>query len=150
MPRTWIPTRSFIPVTALLIGVSALAGCGLFSGDGSPTQLAVFPEAAEQTRTLDIQVFRRGTELVATNTSAIRFGPSRMWLNQEFSRPIDGFGVGETLELELTQFKNDSGKRFRAGGFFATLSPKPVVLVQLQPDGEADLWGLIIVEDEPR
>jgi len=127
-----------------------LGGCGLLGSPSIKDDPIAYPEALPQSRTLDIQVFRRGTQLVATNTSATRFGPGRVWVNQEFSRPIDGFGVGETLELELTQFRNDLGKRFRAGGFFATLRPKPVVLVQMQPEGSDALLGLVIVEDEPR
>lgn len=141
--------RTFVCWVALACTVLISTGCAswIYAGQDDPP---AYPTDISQSDTLDIQVFRRGTRLIATNTSARAFGPSRIWINQEFSLPIDEFGVGKTLELELTRFENDLGKRFRAGGFFATLSPKRVVLVQLQEPDADDLFGFIMVQDQPQ
>lgn len=141
--------RTFITSLFLAAATLTLPGC-LSNQVQQVRNTPPYPTDKAQSDTLDIQVFRRGTRLIATNTSAQAFGPSIVWINQEFSLPVNGFDVGQTLDLPLTEFKNNLGKRFRAGGFFATLSPKPVVLVQLESPEESSLQGFVIVDDEPR
>lgn len=100
--------------------------------------------------TLDIQVFRRQTEIELTNTTARSFGPSTLWLNARFSRPIDGFAVGQTLLLKLSDFKDEFGDSFRGGGFLATERPERLALAEIQP-GDAKppaMLGLVVVGEE--
>jgi hypothetical protein len=99
-------------------------------------------------RVADVQAFREDTRLVMTNTTAEEFRPGLLWVNAYFSREIDGLAIGETLRLDLREFRNEYGEAFRAGGFFATRRPDAVVLVEIQ-QGD-DLIGLttILPEDE--
>lgn len=124
-------------------------GCALLpTGSYSPTDAEYarpVPADLAQERTLNIQVIRDGTRLELTNTTARSFGASTLWVNRRFSRPIESFEIGQTLDLPLGRFVDQYGVPFRAGGFFATEPPDPVVLVQLEHEGE--LFGLIVTEN---
>lgn len=131
----------------LLIGSVGLAGCG-----GSGNLLAFQseyegapPTTLQQAEVLNIQVFRNVTDLELTNTTARSFGPSVLWINERFSYPIDGLAVGESLDLPLRNFIDEFGDPFRAGGFFATRDPDPLVLAQLESEGV--LFGLLLGGD---
>jgi hypothetical protein len=82
-----------------------------------------------------------------TNPTPRDFGPATVWINQRFSRDIPSFAPGETVKLDLRSFVDQYGEAFRAGGFFATKEPDPVVLVQVEPEGSEELIGLIVVQD---
>jgi len=132
-----------------LVLASALGACSSSSrtdaGDARP-----YPFEAERRGVVDIHVFREGTRIKMTNSTSRSFGPSTLWVNQRFSRPIEGLGSGETLTLNLYDFRDQYQDPFRAGGFFATRDPDPVVLVELQPgDGdEGALYGFVVVKNE--
>lgn len=97
----------------------------------------------QQTRVLDVQVFRDETQIRFTNTSARTFGPCRMWLNQWYSRELDGLAAAETVTLNLGEFRDRYGAPFRAGGFFATERPDRLVLAQIEENNE--IVGLVVV-----
>ncbi len=122
--------------------LSLLAGCG----ETVRQQGRVYPDGTSES-TLDIQVQREETKIALTNTSAIAFGPSTLWVNASFSRPVKGLGIGQTLTLELSDFIDEHGNRFRAGGFFATRRPHDVVLVEIE-DAEGVRYGLIVTRGE--
>lgn len=108
----------------------------------------LYPEPLKVSKSLDIQVIRDVTEIQLTNTTARSFGPSTLWINQRFSRPIEGFAVGQTLRLSLRDFTDSYGDIFRAGGFFATEKPDRVAQVNLQTtalDGSDEMLALIVV-----
>lgn len=96
----------------------------------------------DKAEVLDIQVFRNVTTLELTNTTARSFEDATIWLNQRYSMPIGGLDIGESLELPLRRFVDEYGDTFRAGGFFATRDPDPVVLAQLESEGV--LYGLLM------
>jgi hypothetical protein len=130
--------------------LTILAGCR-----SAPTPVewaAPFPEDGVQRATMDIQVFRRVTTLSLTNSSTRAFGPSKVWVNQQFAKPIEGLAVGQSLELDLREFVNEHSETFRAGGFFAKDQPKKVSLVQLETQNATgtgnEILGLVIVVDE--
>ena len=105
----------------------------------------------DQSGSVDIQVVRKGTKLELTNTTARAFGPSTMWLNSRFSRPIEQLAVGQTLVLPLKQFKDEFSEPFRAGGFFASERPDIIVRAQIEtpgPDGGTEMVGLVVVKGE--
>jgi hypothetical protein len=134
----------------LAAGVLAVTGAGLGGGctaltGPAPAEPARLAESLDQSRVLDIQVFRDGTELRLTNTTARRFEPGRLWINRSYSVPTPALDLGESISLDLRSFVNEHGDRFRAGGFFATREPDLVVLAQLESGGE--LFGLVIVEN---
>lgn len=112
-------------VTATL----GLAGCG---GLATVDYARAYPAGLEPGPVLDIQVVKHPTELEMTNTTARAIGPSTLWLNQRFSRPIDGLAVGQTLTLTLTDFRDEYGEALRPGGFWASRIPTALVLAQLE------------------
>ena len=107
----------------------------------------LYPIELRQATVLDIQVVRDDTRITMTNTTARAIGKSRMWINGWYSREIEGLGVGESLTLDLYDFRDPYGTQFRAGGFFATERPDRVVLAQIEPlDVEPrELIGLVVV-----
>ena len=125
--------------------VTLLAGCR--TGSRVEAGLPMYPDDAVQTSVMDVQVVRDDTHITMTNTTARSIGRARMWVNGWYSREIDGFGVGETLRLNLYDFKDAYGTPFKAGGFFATERPEKLVLAQIEPlDVEPrELLGLIVV-----
>jgi hypothetical protein len=131
-----------------LVAFLSLAGC-----DSAPKRdyaaAREFPSELKRSVVLDVQVVRDVTQISSTNTSARAFAePTTMWINRRFSRPIGAWGVGETLTIDLEQFRDNFGEQFRAGGFFSANRPDDVVLVELET-GEGDgqeLVGLVVVK----
>lgn len=145
----------------LCVGTLAIGAAGVLPAcNALPTGLAdeavgpydrPFPAELAQTETLDIQVIRRPeTRITMTNTTARSFGPSTVWLNGRFSRPIDGFRAGQTLTLDLYDFRDEFGETFRAGGFFATKAPEKIMHAQLETlvDGDSRMIGLVMVDQD--
>ena len=136
-----------LAATALL--VTLLGGC---AATPEPVPYArPFPADVTQTETLNIQVFRRTYDLQLTNTTDRTFGPSTLWLNARFCRPIDGLTVGQTLVIPLREFRDQYSDWFRTGGFFSSEAPERLVLAQIETrvDGAAPkLVGLIVVRAE--
>ncbi|HMN41013.1 MAG TPA: hypothetical protein PKE29_09215 [Phycisphaerales bacterium] len=125
----------------LCVGLAGLGGCA--STVDPALAGPEYPAEKSQTSTLDIQVVRGDTTITITNTTARAYGKSRLWLNRWFSREIESLGVGETVELALSSFRDQYGEAFRGGGFFATRTPQTVQQVQLETaDG---LVGLVAV-----
>ncbi|KAA0216002.1 MAG: hypothetical protein DYG94_09930 [Leptolyngbya sp. PLA3] len=102
-----------------------------------------YPRTLENAGALPIQVIRRVTHIDIANTAARGFGASTVWLNGRFSHPIEGIDVGQTLRLDLREFRDEFGESFRAGGFFATRNPEALVLCDLETDGR--MYGLVVV-----
>ena len=121
--------------------------CGCVA-TGNARSAQVYAGDSLPKRDTGIQLIRRGTSIQLTNTSATSFGTGTIWLNGAFGHPIDGFSIGQTIKLSLHNFRNAFGERFRAGGFFATERPEPVVMAELQ-DGD-EMLRLIVVEDQVR
>lgn len=127
---------------ALVFAASLLGGCG---GPSKVDYARPFPTGLTQLRTVNVQVLRMETEITLTNTSAQEFPPCTMWINRQFSRPIDGLGIGRSVTLPLESFRNEYSEPFRAGGFFATERPDRIAQVQLET--EDGFVGLIVVGD---
>lgn len=144
--------RRIATLVPLAAGALAASGCALFEepkaivGAGEP-----YPQAVEPGPVWDIQVFRDVTRLKMTNSTAIGFGPGRVWVNRRFSHPFDGLAPGQSLDLPLHRFTGEFGEPFRAGGFFATEIPEEVVMVELEATSGTDRQprrhGLIVVEN---
>lgn len=118
-------------------------------------QPRAYPAATDPVEVLDVQVFREVTRLRMTNTTATGFGPGTVWINRRYARDIEGFATGQTLDLDLNEFVDQFAAPFKAGGFFATKRPDPVVLVELETGwdagatgGASQIHGLVIVRDE--
>ena len=129
---------------AACMAVSAAAGC--HSGPGQIVEGEHYPEKVERGPTLNIQVFRRATQLEFTNTTASPIPASRLWLNAWFSRDLEPLGVGQSVVIPLREFKDRFGESFRGGGFFATEIPDRLALAEVQMDGK--MLGLVVVGGE--
>lgn len=135
----------FLTICACAMLAAGLSGCS--SGPRAVEYARAYP-ALKQGETLDIQVFRREKRIELTNTTARAFGPSTLWLNAWFSRPIKSLAVGETLDLPLSEFRDENSEAFRGGGFFAAEAPEKLVLAQLETtdaDAKPVLLGLVVV-----
>jgi hypothetical protein len=109
-----------------------------------------FPALAQQ-GSVNVQVVRKVTKIELTNTTARDFGSSTLWINSRFARPVPSFKVGETLTLDLREFRDEHNDAFRAGGFFAAEPPDTVALVQIETagaEGKPELVGFVVVGGE--
>ncbi len=137
----------------LALGLTAAAAItgvfGCASGPASPGP--EYPDELRQSRTLDVQVFRSARHVQFTNTTAERFGESRIWLNARYSRDIESLAPGQSVEFPLESFVDEHGDVFRGGGFFATEIPERLVLAQLETLNDERtlvLLGLVVVKSE--
>jgi hypothetical protein len=121
----------------LLACVSVAVVLGACASNNPVPYAREYPESPQRLEVLDIQVFRSAKHIELTNTTAQAFGPSTIWLNMHYSRPIDGLAVGQTLRLPLSSFRNEFSEAFRGGGFFAPEKPERLVLAELEPVAQA-------------
>jgi hypothetical protein len=141
--------RRSIPAVPLCCCAALLLFPAACSSTSKPVPYArIYPAEPSRAQTLNIQVFRTTKRLELTNTTARQFGPSRLWLNAWFSRPIDGLNVGQSLDLPLKEFRDEFSGAFRGGGFFATEAPERLVLAELETmdqDGKPEFLRLVVV-----
>jgi hypothetical protein len=138
--------RALFPRMALGVALAILAGCA--SGPTAVEYARPYPKDTPREQPLDIQVFRSTRAIELTNTTAHAFGPSTLWLNTRYSRPIEGLAVGQTLRMPLSEFRDRFSDAFRGGGFFAAYKPERLVVAELEtaPRGqEPVLYRLIVV-----
>lgn len=140
-PRAPHFARSLAAALCLSAFAALLTACQ--SHPSADLSAPVYPDDKAQASTLDIQVVRDETRIRLTNTTARAFGKSRLWINRWFSRDIESFEVGQTLDFDLSDFRDQYSEPFRAGGFFATKNPERLVLAQLETADS--LVGLIVV-----
>ncbi|HHN78646.1 MAG TPA: hypothetical protein ENK11_08255 [Phycisphaerales bacterium] len=134
--RTVAHAAARVAALALLV---ALTGC---RGGQKIDYARPEPVGLTDGGVIDIQVYRDVTTLEFTNTTARRFEDATVWLNQRFSRPVGTIEPGQSVTLPLREFVDEFGDTFRAGGFFATRDPDPVVLAQLESGGV--MYGLLL------
>ena len=104
-----------------------------------------YPFGEHTTSTAQIQVFRDGTMISIVNSTASAWGPSRMWLNQRFSRSIDGLAAGQTLDLDLYSFWDEDGESYPGGGFLSTRPSMPVRLIEIEPASDEPMIGFVSI-----
>jgi len=131
----------------VMAAVAVSGGCTRGPAAPGPVYMAEL----QQSRTLDVQVFRTAKHVEMTNTTAMTIGACRVWLNGRYSHSIDGFAAGQSVKLPLKGFVDEHGDVFRGGGFFATEIPEKLVLAQIETVGEGGgsvLLGLVVVKSE--
>ncbi|MBI1190196.1 MAG: hypothetical protein GC200_05875 [Tepidisphaera sp.] len=67
-----------------------------------------------------------------------------------FAGSLPVIDIGNTPLLDLNDYYDERGDKFRAGGFFASEPPQPLVLVQVEQmgaDGQQHMLGLIVVNN---
>lgn len=129
--------------TFLVLALALLVSCASRGSALRTNAGPAYPRTLENAGALPIQVIRRVTHIDIANTSPRSFGPSTIWVNGQFSHVIQGLAVGQTLRLDLREFRDEFGETFRAGGFFATRNPEALVLCELETEGR--MYGLIVV-----
>lgn len=133
-----------------LVTACALPACSAPKRDAS--NVRVYPQNVARGETLDVQVFRDGRMMTATNTSTRVFGESTLWVNKRFGHPLAEWKPGETISLDLNTFYDEFGEEFRGGGFFARETPEDIVLVEVQTQGATgqEMVGLVTVAGPAR
>lgn len=149
---TSIARTRIVPLAGVvwLALVSSIGGCRLFNEQRTGAAGPMYPVALPRGGSADVQVFRDVTVLRLTNSTAQSFGPGRVWLNQQYSSPVDAIAPGQTVVLDLRIFVDEFGELFSAGGFFAQREPTGVALVEIET-GEGDgrrLVSFIVVENK--
>ncbi len=132
-----------IVIFSLLLGLVP-AACNTPNFDPAKSTRE-YPFELHTTTTLPIQVFRDGTTIEIVNSTDNNWGESSLWINQQYMRTIDGLAPGQRMTLHLSEFRNDIGEEFRAGGFLRTRQPTPVRLVEIQPGEGQPLVGFITI-----
>lgn len=140
-----VPGLATRVLAAALAAATLLGACR--SGPSKVDYARSFPPLAQQGN-VNVQVVRKVTKIELTNTTARDFGPSTLWINSRFARPVESFKVGETLTLDLREFRDEHHDAFRAGGFFAAEPPDKIALVQIETqgaEGKPELIGFVVV-----
>src|SRR5690554_4532820 len=106
-----------------------------------------YPVERHTTQTLDMQVFRNGSEIEIVNTTAHSYQDFDLWVNRRFVHHVESLPAGQSITLSLWDFFDERGERFNAGGFFRTIEPTPVRLVQIEQSPESPLVGLITIPE---
>ena len=132
------------PFLSIPVACMALTGCNFHGYDASMAG-PHYPFDLHTTDTVDVQVFRDDTHITIVNSTASAWGPSRLWLNQRFSRAIDGLAPGQTLTLDLFSFWDEDGESYPGGGFLSSRPSMPVRLVELEFEPETPLVGFISI-----
>lgn len=135
------PARSLAGLLLMAVLGTGLGACQTAGTSRVESQFPVYPTQLNQSQALDIHALRDGTRVELTNSTSTAFGPSRLWINRWYSREIDALAVGQTLDLSLSDFKDQYGEEFRAGGFFATRKPDRLVLLQIESNGA--MYGVV-------
>jgi len=145
------PMHAARTALALLAAATLCAACSrvptaLVGGPVGPYDRP-YPATIQPAEQLDVQVARDGPVITLTNTTARSFGPSTLWINRRYSRPVGGLDIGQTVTLPLKQFRDEYGDPFRGGGFFATEQPDRVVMAELETVAESQtvIYGLVVV-----
>ena len=133
--------RPLIVIALTVCALAWLAGC---AAPGPQPEARSFPSSLPvEPGVLDIQVIHREQQIRMTNTTAQDFGPFDLWLNKWYVRPVSGLRIGESRTISLRDFRDEFSQTFRAGGFFATEAPEPVVAAHIEMDGR--LHRLIVI-----
>lgn len=140
--------RSRLPFTGSR-AVLACAGAGLaalLTGCTEPQRLdgERYPMKVAQGKTVDVQVLRDETEITIANATAKPLPKGRLWLNAWYSRSFDGLAPGQSVTLDLNDFKDRFNDAFKAGGFFAIERPQALKQAQLMTES-GELIGLVVI-----
>jgi len=132
-----------------LLGVQlALAG-GCQRGLYDPQQATrAYPSELHGTASIDVQVFRDGSDLTLYNATPHTFRDFDLWVNQRYVHRVDELAAGGQATVNLWNFYDVFGEVINAGGIWRVDEPTPVRHVELQPAPGEPLTGLITIRAE--
>lgn len=134
-----------ISFAAVLIAIAT--GCARKTYD--PTWATrPYPHDLHRAVVVDMQVFRRDTDIEIVNSTARSYTDFDLWINQRYVRHVDSLPAGGSIKLSLWEFHDDLGDAFYAGGFFRSYEPTPVRLVEIQPRSDQPMVGLVTIRKE--
>ena len=107
-----------------------------------------YPEHLHVPESVDIQVFREGTDIELVNATAHSYREFDLWINRRFVAHLDALAAGESRRLSLWRFRDARGEQLNAGGFWRTEKPMPVRLVEIQTAPDQPLVGLVTIRAE--
>lgn len=130
-----------VVTTCVGVGVAALV-----TGCTEPQRLdgERYPMKVAQGKTVDVQVLRDDTQITIANATAKALPKGRLWLNAWYSRSFDGLAPGQSVTLDLNEFKDRFNDAFKAGGFFAIERPQALKQAQLMTES-GELIGLVVI-----
>jgi hypothetical protein len=128
----------------MLSGLLAMTSCN-FHGYNAAKAGPAYPFNLHTSTTADIQVFRDVTHITLVNSTATAWGPSQLWVNQRFSRSIEGLTAGQTLSLDLNSFWDEDGESYPAGGFLSSRPSMPVRLIEIAPMNDTPMVGFLAI-----
>jgi hypothetical protein len=107
-----------------------------------------YPRDLHTTKVVDMQVFRRGTDIEIVNSTANSYSNFNLWVNQRYVLPVASLPAGASTRLSLWDFFDEYGERFYAGGFFRAYPATPLRLVEIQTSDDQPMIGLIAIRAE--
>jgi hypothetical protein len=107
-----------------------------------------YPDKLHTAAPVDMQVFRRGTDIEIVNSTARSYADLDLWINQRYVRHLASLPAGKTIRLGLWDFRDEHGDAFYAGGFFRAYPATPVRLVEIQAAEDQPMIGLIAIRSE--
>ncbi len=130
-----------------VLGAALLVGCGAVLYDPA-LATRPYPEALVQERVVQIQAVPLATTVELVNATNIDYRNVDIWINRRFVQHADALLAGETIALEIENFRDVWGQCPQPGGFWRTRQPTPLMLVQIQRDATSPLIGLVTVVPE--
>ncbi|MDG2477511.1 MAG: hypothetical protein P8M32_06385 [Phycisphaerales bacterium] len=136
--------RYTIPMIILL-----LASCHTLDFDPLKAH-APYPYDMHTTETLPVEVFRDGTSIAIVNATAQSWEAPTIWINQRFSATLKQLVAGQTVQVDLSKFRDDIGESYPAGGLWSTRRSMPMRLVEVQAVPGEPLVGFVAIRQSSR
>ena len=130
----------------LIISMLVLLLVSCLAPDFDPSRArAAYPYELHTTETLPVEVFRDGTTISIVNATARSWDAPTIWLNQSYSAQIARLAAGQTVQMDLTTFRDNIGETYPAGGLWSSRRSMPVRLVEVQPVPGEPLIGFVAI-----
>ena len=133
--------------TILALMILLLPAC--YNPSGNPNLASrPYPMELHVQNSIPIQVIRTDQYVDIVNSTADDYNDATLWVNQRYSKELPPLRAGSTMRLNLWYLRDDYGEQFNAGGVWRTDQPTPLVLAELQIAEDADLIGLIVIDQQ--
>ncbi len=131
---------------SLMAAALALSACTIHPTPVNTDGLVAYPRTVPIEGVVEVEVFREDTQITLANHSAQGFADFTLWINERFQRKVESLPVGGMVTLSLKEFRDEFGEEFRAGGFFSSEKPDPVVKAEIARDGS--MIGLVVIPND--
>lgn len=141
-----MPFRHLLLVITCTL-TTAFVGCSQFRIDPAMATRP-YPRDLHRPEAVDIQVFRKNTNIQLVNATATTYTDFDLWLNQRYVHRVPSLEAGETITVSLWNFWDERGERFNAGGILRAYAPTPVRLTEIQTAEDQPTIGLVTIRAE--